>query len=710
MRALLATILLLCAVLGWWLWPSVTAPDGSVAAANTAAASAAVDEVERPATRELAASSAVNPDEALIPQPSPAGLVFVVVDANGSAIPGVPLQIDWHGNRAGETSHGQDYGCCDGGGRFQSSLRTIEEVQGVRATLPNLGKAEVRHTLQPSLNRADTVILVAPEVAELSVRVVDFLGRTVPAARVDCSHVATLLEPGRYPLQVAMQSVYCDDTGRGTFSVPVGLVNVAVVAPSHHADCVWQCQIQPGHNELLLELDHYADWRIVPVTVWIASEVRGTPSYSAEVGLLRPRRPQPNVRAVVPKRRWLYPVEVPRHEPSELVYEFRVPPGDWHLRFTAEGAIPFARWINPDEAAVRVELRPPATDNMFRLHGTVQTVAGKPAANAEIYWHSLSGNASERMATRADDEGRFSCVLPVGDGGWVAAWLGDEAPAIAGPWSGPGRTLELELRLQPPKTILTGLVDAEDNLIAGSLRLTRPAEPHWAAVEEILWPHAPTFVRRLAPGTYELWAIPDRGGWPARRMVESGTTVTLRCGEGLDNHARIAVRLLDATTLQPLPAAECAGRAADDRGELGLAVPPGDHEVECQHPGYATMRVRWPALHVGRHERTIAMLREQTRFVQLIDDQDRAMANAAVRVVDQSRPGEAYWPTSGDTDADGRAELRGLPAGQLRLCILRFDHEHGVLVDTGQEREFELPANAGVTTTAVLRWSAGRPR
>jgi len=86
------------------------------------------------------------------------------------------------------------------------------------------------------------------------------------------------------------------------------------------------------------------------------------------------------------------------------------------------------------------------------------------------------------------------------------------------------------------------------------------------------------------------------------------------------------------------------------------------------------------------------------------------MARAEVQAVDPGGPAGTYWPRSSDTDDDGRAELRGLPAGTLNLHVGRRERIDGGLLDTGERREFELPADAGVTATAVLRWSDGRPR
>lgn len=725
MRAVLVACLLLLAALGWCLWPAEAALTRDVGGVDRVQAVQATGDAEPPPLRELAAGGAALAGEVPALPPTPFGLWFAVVDAAGSPTPGVPIQVDWDGQDDHDGVNWRGRGVCDSEGRFGTPLRSVAAVQGVEVTLPYFGRAETVHTLQSSRKRPDTVLLVAPGIADLAARVVDADGHAVAGARVDVEHVATWLEPGRNALQVETRRGISDADGNARLSVPIGRAAVRVVAPAHYADCSWQCEFRPGHNELVLEVDALADWRTVPVTVWIAGELAGWPRYSAEVGRMRSRRPQPNVAAVVPERRWLYPSNVPRDDGSdslaggspptskparEWVYAFRVPPGDWHLRLELPGAETFARGIGADEAAVRVEFRPPEPTAMFSLRGTVHTAAGEPAEGAEIYWHTLSERPSERLVARADAEGRFTHRVPVGDGGWVAAWRGDEAPAFAGPWIGPGRTIDMALRLQAPQQIVAQLVDAAGQDIAGSLRLRNPELAHWPVEMQGCWPGQFVTFQRLPAGTYELWAEPDRGGWPARRLVATGATVTLRCGEGLDDFARVAARIVDAATLQPLPFAECGERTADETGWLGLVLPPGTAEVDCEHPGYATLRVRWPALQVGLHERTIELPREQVRRVRLVDEHGRAMACAEVQAVDPGGPAGAYWPRSSDTDDDGRAELRGLPAGTLNLHVGRRERIDGGLLDTGERREFELPADAGVSATAVLRWSEGRPR
>lgn len=720
MRALLAAAMLVLAGLGWWLWPATVVPPAAAAGTNRPPALAEDADGEAPPVRELAAGGSAPPGEVVALPPTPFGLWFAVVDTAGSPIPGVPIEVFWERQDDQDGEDGQGRGICDQEGRFGTPLRSAAAVQGVKVTLGRFGVAETVHTPQPVHERSDTVLLVAPGIADLTARVVDAGGRPVVGARVDVEHVATLLEPGRNALQVGTRSGESGADGIATLSVPVGRATVRVVAQGHHADCSWLCEFHPGRNELRLEVDAYADWRTVPVTVWIAGELEGWPRYSAEVGEPRSRRPQPNVTAVVGERRWLYPRDVPRDDwevesgaprpAREWVYAFRVPPGPWHLRLELPGAEPFVRRIGADEAAVRVEFRPTEPPSLFTLRGTVLTAAGAPAAGAELYWHTLAERPSEHLAVRADARGRFTYVVPVGEGGWVAAWLGDDAPAIAGPWTGPGRTIDLTLRLQTPHQIQAQLVDADGNGVVGSMRLRIPAIPHWPTVVERCWPNQFLSFSRLPAGTYEVLAEPDHGGWPARRLVSSGATVTLRCGEGLDDLARVAVRIVDAATLRPLPFAKCGERTADEAGWLGLVGPPGAVEFDCEHPGHATMRVRWPALRVGLHERTIALPLEQPRRVRLVDEHGRAMAHAELWVVDPSGPAGAYWPSSSDSDDDGRAELRGLPAGALRLHVGRFERIDGGLLDTGERREFELPEGVGVTTTAVLRWVDGRPR
>lgn len=720
MRVLLAAALLLLAALGWWFLPATVEPAAAAAGTNQPPALAEDGDTAPPPLRELAAGDAAAPGQVAALPPTPFGLWFAVVDTAGSPIPGAPIEVDWERMDDHDGADGQGRGVCDAEGRFGTPLRSVAAVQGVKVTLPYFGKAETVQTLQPMHERADTVLLVAPGIADLTARIVDANGRPVVGARVDVEHVATLLEPGRNALQVGTRRGDSGAEGIARLSVPIGRAAVRVVAPAHYADCSWQCEFRPGQNELVLEVDAIVDWRTVPVTVWIAGELAGWPRYSAEVGEPRSRRPQPNVAAVVGKRRWLYPQDVPRDDwefadatprpAREWVYAFRVPPGSWHLRLELPGAEPFARWIGADEAVVRVEFRPSEPPSLFTLRGTVLTAAGAPAAGAELYWHTLSERPAERLAVRADARGQFTYVVPVGDGGWLAAWLGDDAPAIAGPWTGPGRTIELALRLQTPHQIRAELVDADGNGVEGSMRLRIPAIPHWPTVVERCWPSQFVSFNRLAAGTYEVLAESDHGGWPARRLVASGATVTLRCGEGLDDLARVAVRIVDATTLLPLPFARCGERTADETGWLGLVVPPGAAEVDCEHPGYATLRVRWPALRAGLHERTLELPREQVRRVRLVDEHGRAMACAEVWAVDPGGPAGAYWPSSSDTDDDGRAELRGLPAGTLNLHVGRFERIYGGLLDTGERREFALPASEGVTATAVLRWSEGRPR
>ncbi|MFM1873151.1 MAG: hypothetical protein RL398_2573, partial [Planctomycetota bacterium] len=599
------------------------------------------------------------------------GIAFEVVDAEQQPVVGAPIAVSWYRPDRDEHLQGCDLGQTDADGRFRSSVHKAEELEGVQVTLPWLGATATVHDLQPARTGPDTIVLVAPTVAELDVLVVGAEERPIAAAKVFVEHAATLDEPLRYCLQAGRLQAVTDAEGRARMRVPAARCRVWVQAPEHESDCEWHCRFVPGRNTLRLDPEPTSSWRTVRIEVVRPADCRAKLSLAMESSERQPRAPQAAVLDVVGERRWFYGTGI-----DAKTTEVSVPPLAWHLRIETEGCEPWRRWIAPEERVVRAELVALSAAARHELRGIVRRHDGQPCADAHLYWYTAE-EAKGRMVGASDAEGRFVLWVPAEPVGWLSAWRDAAAPAWAGPFSPPGRRHELELRLQPPATIEATLVDERGAGLDATMALATSPMPEAVLDQRGIYTGDWATFDRVPAGDRELWGYPDRGGWPARRIVRAGERVALVSGEGLDAWVRIAATVVDAQSLRALGAASCGDRTADADGRLGLVFAPGTHRITLAADGYASRCFVLSELAPGLQSRQFALPRAATRFLRFLDAAGRPLADCEVSVLDEAGGADARWPITADSDAEGRCELLGAPIGRLQLVVRHYERDNG---------------------------------
>lgn len=629
------------------------------------------------------------------------GLAFEVVDPEQQPVVGAPIAVSWYRPDRDEHLQGCDAGQTDADGRFRSSVQKAEELEGVQVTLPWLGATATVHDLQPARTGPDTIVLVAPTVADLDVLVVGAGERPIANAKVFVEHAATLDEPLRYRLQAERLQAVTDAEGRARMRVPAARCRVAVQAPEHESDCEWHCRFVPGHNTLRLDPEPTASWHMVRIEVVRPADCGAKLSLAMESSERRPRAPQATVLDVVGERRWFYGTGIDAN-----TTEVSVPPLAWHLRIETEGCEPWRRWIAPEERVVRAELVALPAAARHELRGIVRGHDGQPCANAHLYWYTAN-EAKGRMVGESDPEGRFALQVPAEPVGWLSAWRDAAAPAWAGPFLPPGRRQELELRMQPPATIEATMVDERGAGLDATMALATSPMPEAVPDQRGIFAGDWATFDRVPVGDRELWGYPDRGGWPARRIVRAGERVALVSGEGLDAWVRIAATVVDAHSLRALGEASYRDRTADADGMIRMVFAPGTHRITLAAAGYAPRRFVLSDLTPGLQSRRFALPRAATRFLRFLDAAGRPLADCEVAVLDDAGGADARWPITADSDADGRCELLGAPIGRLQLVVRRHERDNGTLVDVGDERTFVLAEGAGERTAVALRWSDG---
>lgn len=714
-RGVVAVLAVAAAAIALWLGTAAPGAHGAPAAPAAAATpgNRAADATPAnpgdtcaPAARALVAAAA--PDERsfrsvdLDGEPVAAvqdGITFVVRTRTGAPVAGAPIRVGWY--RADARSYqGADLGATDAQGAFRSSVHRVDELDGVEVEVPGLGSTTCTADLLLAALQPATVVLVAPDTTWLTVTVVDRSGAPIEGAAIDVRHAATLGQPREYPLQGPPVGAHTDRDGAATVAVAAGRCAVRASAPDFQGNCALHCDLPPGRSAVRCRLEPRSAVREVRVSVRVPPDLDGDVTLGCETSSFAPQDPQPAVVFVEGERRWL---EGRRTAPGE--YVVRVEPVAWHLRVTAEGCAPFARWIEPDEDAVLVTLAREDPALAFVVRGRVLGPAGAPAADAEIWWHTAA-RPNGTMAARADVDGRFALRRPADGRVWLSAWRGDAAPAWVGPWHGDGRSLDLELRLGEPLAIPGVLLGPDGRPITGTVRIAAVGAAERAETRAVAADGTFHF-GQLPAGDYELFAAPDASEWPARCTARAGQRVVLRSGEGLEGLARIELSVVDPFTTLPVEGALVGDHAVTDAaGKVRLAVPPGDVELLLAGEGFAARMLRLAAPAGAAMRRTVELPREVVRFVRFVDADGRPLADCEIAAVDAARGDGARWPTTASTDAHGRAELCGLPAGSHRLVLERYRRDDTGLLYTerGAEREFVLADGAGERQCATFVW------
>jgi len=167
------------------------------------------------------------------------------------------------------------------------------------------------------------------------------------------------------------------------------------------------------------------------------------------------------------------------------------------------------------------------------------------------------------------------------------------------------------------------------------------------------------------------------------------------------------------TTLSETPlAAPGAGRVKRLRG-----LPAGEPlTVHVEAEGFldAALERELPPGVVERS--TVVLERGATLRVHVVDEQDAAVQHARVHVEHQGplgpRPRPLGRSASGETDAAGRSELAGLPAGRTTVNVRapeRAPAQATVELVRGASEELTVVLTRGLVVRGVVRWPDGEP-
>ncbi len=360
------------------------------------------------------------------------------------------------------------------------------------------------------------------------------------------------------------------------------------------------------------------------------------------------------------------------------------------------------------------------------VRGVVRDVKGVGVGNVLV---TLQGSGSQRTAAAADGSFSFAHVAP----GQQRVFVERDGLPMRAPGSHaddpPGTRVEVRASATTTATLVVEQADAAisgtvqdgdgapvaDAFIEAVRESESAAAATGSALRESHWrsPHQPPLsaddggfrVTGLAPGQYTLRAHRRGGGEAIREHVTTGSTVTLTLAEGArlagvvttrDRRApdEFMVFLREATT----------GASSYDRfyrtdGAWVLAdLPPGRHQlrVTAQEGSYEQ------AIELATGERRGDLRVELVPFVTLrglvLDLEGAPITGFAVMVPEQL-PGAASDPLKRVTDASGRFELAGLPAGRVHVMVMppnSLQGEYGwtsVVADLDPTRAVtELPA------------------
>ncbi|MCB9887541.1 MAG: hypothetical protein H6838_18770 [Planctomycetes bacterium] len=652
----------------------------------------------------------------------PDGLTMLVRDTTGAPVAGAEVEVGWcrGGN---EFSFGKDLGTTDAAGRFRTSVRRVEQLDGLRVAAPGLGWLQFDGEPIVAAAASDTVVLVVPAGAALTVKVVDDGGNAIEAAAVTVVGVPVPGGPFENLLRSAGTAVDSDPNGLARLDVPAGVCTISATARGHTSRYSLRCDLPAGPTQLSLQLLDNRRMRLVTVHVHRPPGVRGTVSLRGDTSEMPAMAASPLVVAAEVDRRRLTSWGQPLTDDFKVFVE-RV---RWRLRIEVDGCADYQQWVDAATDVVDVQLQTVDPAKVLRVHGRVLDARGEAVAHTEVVWHCQDHLDGWRHVL-ADEQGRYAIEGPAGEPFVLSAWRSGHAPAWREQLDGAVGSLAVDLRLGAAGTVRGRCVDDDGAPLRGAVVLRTVGGPleRLAArlgqagsqeaealrgMQQVALDGGEFRFEEVGGGDYELVTVPDDLLWPARRRVRAGEVVELRCGEGLEGLARIECQVVDPGTRLPIAGVSSSiGEVGDARGRLRLCVPPGDLQFVMQADGRARKTQRLRGVPAGLSRFVLELPRSVPRFVLVLGADGRPLADCEVRVLDAEAvaTGDAspYWPLIGETlsAANGRVDLIGLPAGAFRLAVQRRERNTRGWLLAGPTREFDLAEGSGVREVAVLRW------
>lgn len=647
------------------------------------------------------------------------GIGVVVRSAGGEPEGGALVRVQWGRSVDSWWLSGHDRGAADTAGVFRTSIQVLDEVAKIEVRTRDLGWLECRpgdDGWQWAESPERSLCVVLPDLCDLTVAIADEQGVPVAGVGVTVETKPRLLGPGEHAALLPEGSEeYSGVDGRAHFLVPSGPAKIFAGSDSHFCDHILHCELPKGACELRDVVAKSPHVQPVSLVVQLPPGLNTRVRVNAETSHMTKSPAQLLVSHVESIRRW-FSVD-PTNDNEFTINANAVP---WYLRVDAEGCEPFGSWVDPNRRELRIQLARRSLAERCRIHGRVLDAAGVPVADAVVKW-SFANRANWNKPDTAAD-GSYELVLDASK--TIVLWARGADSWRGSLFRGPietkaGSDIEIDFKLGAAGAIRGTLLGDSGTPAEGmvSLQLVGVGSDGFA-IAGTAATNGEFVMDGLGAGDYLLRAERDGWPWPAWKRVRVGDVVVLRSGDGLEGMALVEGVVVDAESRAPLRGISVEGTGeTDEQGRFRLVMKPGAADIAAYGPGRAHAVARLPALVAGHYAITIPMQVSVPRFVRLVDALGRSVPYAEIRVIDESvtssssssfRPlldadGEHAW-SSVDTDDAGRADIRGLPAGRLRLSILGNSWENGYRYQDSAAREFVLEPAEGVRSVAVLRW------
>ena len=638
------------------------------------------------------------------------GLVLCVRAADGTPCADVPVTAAW---RKGFGAYGSDTGRTDAMGRFPTTVAEVEQFERVEVQHPRFGGLRYGDDLLVSAAEPRTVVLVVPVFAPLHVRLVDGLGAAVARGTVKCEGRSASSAVRAHVLEPDEVVVAADAAGRAEILVPIGSYVLSAEAENCSLPETVLAEVGALRNEatiVLLRAEHRIEVNVhttLPSGGSLPLEVTAFTSAAPLRSGMPGRAGEGQYRELFVDR------QDDRHH---VVRAERVP---WRLVVKAKGCADAVVDVPAEQTEVRVALEPaPLPPPKARLRISVVDPEGKPV-RAGVRVHEATGLVEGSELT-TDGDGHAVLELEPKSRVCVSARHAAFARAIAGPFDLVAGDLDVRLQLSTALTIRGRVVDGNGQAVPANVRLLRPAGvlQQLGAPSEIL-DEVPMQDHRTmddgafhfddcSPGEHELWAFPESGGLPARKRVGAGDEVTLVLGDGLTGLAIVRGTVRDAATRVVMQEVDvqCEGGIValhlrtGASGQFEFVARPGEARVTVRAKGYVvTTSARTVA--AGQEVFDVLMPPSPVFFVRVLDAAGRPLAGAEIAVLGADGKPIELLDANGNYDGEvettnriGRRDLRGVPAGAIRLRI-EYD---------GKTHEFDVPATAGRDACFDVRW------
>ncbi|MCA8942054.1 MAG: hypothetical protein KDB80_05785 [Planctomycetes bacterium] len=661
-----------------------------------------IDDPERTAAEPpVGFTSKLDEGEAPTAAPARDGIVVVTRYEDRRPCTAATVDVRW---RKGFGLYGHDRGPADSTGRFATTVQSVDQIEGITVVVNRIEFDSYVDFLGSALDPRE-VHVVVPDLVRIRVRAQDLDRQPVEGANVRANIASSIVRPREYRLSRDESEAISDDDGIAELLVPTGACSVAARRVGYATLDMRAVEITRAGAELVAWLLDESKRREVSITV---DAPPGVESFDEVSAFSRPipaaRASELGVESDGTQRAF-------RVERVDAGWIAHVDPLPWRVVVYADGCRPGIVDCTGDETSVHVTLQladPPKPKAVLEV--TVVDPFENPVNGAEVRLHDTP-DLVYGASYQTNQEGRFDFECPVG-GTVVISAAGRSrgtnwARALAGPFELLPETQRVRLVLREPLSVTGHVVDRDGTAVAARVELRRPAGVLAKLGDDVpaVLPNAPTSdwlgtgpegtfaFDDLFPGEHELWAFPEKTGWPGRVRTMPGQDVTIVLGDGIEDLVRIDAQLRDATTGEPL-----AGRIwplgdTDANGRVRTVQPPGRLELQAFAKEHVVTRLEPLELRPGLVPLDVRIDRSAPVFVRVLDSGGSPISRASVSVLDADlgeprdlADAQGTWAgTTSWTGAAGDAELRGLPAGPLRLRI----------EVAGESREFEMPSHAG---------------